>query len=75
MEMGLMISPFVRRRETDHGVYRSICTICVKTVGLSSDPNILAIAEQAHNCRNGHQGYPDLDIFRDVDISKGNTRD
>lgn len=66
MESGaLMISPFVRRRETDHGVYSSTCAICTKMVALSTDTGILAIAEEAHNCRNGHAKFGDQDLIRE----------
>jgi hypothetical protein len=55
-----MVSPFIRQRETDHS---TTCALCSKTVALSPDPNNLAIAEHAHNCRNWHGRFSDQDVF------------
>jgi hypothetical protein len=49
-----MISLFGRTRMTDDGIYGTTCTVCGVRLGLSSDPNILAIVEGAHGCRKWH---------------------
>jgi hypothetical protein len=50
----LVISPFIRMKVNDTKIVTSICTLCHLTVGSSANPDALAIAEIAHNCRNRH---------------------
>lgn len=49
-----MISPFVRVRVSETGIFTSMCALCQLVVGSSSNPDALTIAEIAHNCRNKH---------------------
>lgn len=50
-----MVSPFLRAKETTTGVLSSRCALCSRVVAHSSKLDYLAVAEAAHNCRNGHK--------------------
>jgi hypothetical protein len=42
---------FLHRKVTESGIVCSMCIRCDCMVGYSANPRILAIAEQAHRCR------------------------